>query len=195
MNINKKKIYDYYKSKYCPTISYIHQTKGERMEFQLLPKHLFNTNLKKDEIDEEILRLYIQNFEKKDTSNENMIKYRLKFCDLRKQLSTKARAVTKRIIMEEVSKYCSTTVSEFKHVIEWYKKETTTSEEKLQCVYTVFTRDVIESGLAEIMEAQKIKYLDAYALPSVKNNKKERGHRFVGDIFTKQIKARKDTVS
>ena len=52
-----------------------------------------------------------------------MIKYRLKFCDLRKQLSTKARAVTKRIIMEEVSKYCSTTVSEFKHVIEWYKKK------------------------------------------------------------------------
>ena len=165
------------------------------MEYQLLPKHLYNTNLKKDEVDEEILRLYVQNIEKKDTSNENIMIYKLKFINLRKQLNTKARAITKRIIIEEVSKYCSNTVSEFKHVTEWYKKETTTSEEKLQCVYSVFTRDVIESGLAEIMEAEKIKYLDAYALPSVRNIKKERGHGFVGDIFTKQIKARRDTVS
>ena len=165
------------------------------MEYQLLPKHLYNTNLKKDEVDEEILRLYVQNIEKKDTSNENIMIYKLKFINLRKQLNTKARAITKRIIIEEVSKYCSNPVSEFKHVTEWYKKTTTTSEDKLQCVYSVFTREVIENGLAEIMESEKIKYLDAYALPSVRNVKKERGHGFVGDIFTKQIKARRDTVS
>ena len=165
------------------------------MEYQLLPKHLYNTNLKKDEVDEEILRLYVQNIENKDTSNENIMIYKLKFINLRKQLNIKARAITKRIIIEEVSKYSSNQVTEFKHVTEWYKKSTTTSEDKLQCVYSVFTREVIENGLAEIMESEKIKYLDAYALPSVRNVKKERGHGFVGDIFTKQIKARRDTVS
>ena len=89
-------------------------------EYELVPKHLFNYNLKKDEIDEELLRLYIQKIKHIDTSNANMCKYKLRFTTLCKNLSTKARAVTKTIIIQEVSKYSSTTVNEFKHVIQWY---------------------------------------------------------------------------
>ena len=40
-----------------------------------------------------------------------------------------------------------------------------------------------------------MKYLDEYALPSFATDKKHRGHGFIGIVFTKQIKARRDTVS
>ena len=164
-------------------------------KYELVPKHLFNYNLKADEIDEELLRLYIQKIKHLDTANDNMCKYKLRFTTLCKNLSTKARAVTKTIIIQEVSKYSSTPVTEFKQVIQWYKKEGTTQEEKLQCLYTVFTQEVIEAGQAKIMEAEKIKYLNAHALQSFGIYKKVRGHGFIGDLFTKQIKARRDTVS
>ena len=133
-------------------------------EYELVPKHLFSYNLKIDEIDEELLRLYVQNIKHLDTSNVNMSKYKLRFSNLRKDLTAKARSVTKRIIIQEVSKHSSTTVTEYKEVVQWYKKETTTEKEKLQCLYTVFTQEVIEAGIATIMEMEKIKYLDAHAL-------------------------------
>ena len=164
-------------------------------EYELVPKHLFNYNLKKDEIDEELLRLYIQKIKHLDTSNANMCKYKLRFTTLRKNLNSKARAVTKGIIIQEVSKHSSTPVTEFKQVIQWYKNKDTTEEEKLQCIYTVFTNEVVEAGLAKIMEAEKIRYLDAHALQCIGVYKKIRGHGFIGDLFTKQIKARRDTVS
>ena len=139
--------------------------------------------------------MFIQNILKVDTSNTNMTKYKEKYINLRKNLSIKARAITKSIIILETSKYTDTKVTEFKHVIQWYKTDTTTEEDKLQCLYTVFTRDIIEKGLAQMMEDEKIKYLDDFALPSFISNKRVRGNGFVGDIFTAQVKARRDTVS
>ena len=158
-----------------------------------MPIQLFNGK-KKDEIDEEIIRLYIQIILKLDTLNDNINKYKLKFCNVRKRISTRARAVTKQIIIQEVSKYSITEITEFKHVIEWYKKSTTKEEEKLQCLHTVFTREGIHNAIDTIMEAEKVKYLDEHALPSDSSVKK-RGNGCFGDILTKQIKAIRDTVS
>ena len=160
-----------------------------------MPKQLFSGNTKKDEINEELLRLYIQKILKLDTSNANVAKFKLHFFELRKTITTRARAISKNIIIQEVSKYSSTKITESKHVIQWYKGEITTQVEKLQCLYTVFTRDIIKTALDEIMEAEKIKYLDKYALPAFATDKIIRGNGFIGDIFTKQIKARRDTVS
>ena len=143
-------------------------------EYLLVPIQLFNGNKKKDEIDEEILRLYIQIILKQDTSNDNINKYKLKFCNVRKSISTRARAITKQIIIQEVSKYSITEITEFRHVIEWYKKSTTREEDKLQCLYTVFTREVIQNAIDTIMEAEKVKYLDEHALPTNSSVKKKR---------------------
>ena len=74
------------------------------MEYQLIPKQLFSGNITKNEINEELLCLFIQNILKLDTSNANMTKYKEKFINLRKSLSIKARALTKSIIIQETSK-------------------------------------------------------------------------------------------
>ena len=129
--------------------------------------------------------MYIQKNLKLDTSNANVAKFKLHFFELRKTITTRARAISKNIIIQEVSKYSSTKITEFKHVIQWYKGETTTQVEKLQCLYTVFTRDIIKTALDEIMEMEKIKYLDKYALPSFATDKVHRGNGFIGDIFNK----------
>ena len=46
-----------------------------------------------------------------------------------------------------------------------------------------------------MVEEDKIKYLDDFALPSFITNKRVRGNGFIGDVFTAQLKARRDTVS
>ena len=78
------------------------------MNFQLVPKQLFSGSTKKDEINKELLRLYIQKNRKLDTSNANVAKFKLHFFELRKTITTRARAISKNIIIQEVSKYSST---------------------------------------------------------------------------------------
>ena len=108
-----------------------------------------------------------------------------------------AMSITKLTIVNKVNEYSSHPVHSFKDVIHWYKATSTTDEAKLNCLYKIFDTKLIKLLVSQIMESNKVKYLDRYALPlsEVKLKKRSTWNGWIGIILTQQIKSRRDTVS
>ena len=141
--------------------------------------------------------MYLQIIEKQQVTDSNILACKQKFDDLRKSLKISAMSITKLTIVNKVNEYSSTPVNRFKDVICWYKKTSTADTEKLNYLYTIFDVNLIKHLVTKIMEGNKVKYLDKYALPlnEDKLKKRTRGNGWIGGILTRQIKSRRDTVS
>ena len=147
--------------------------------------------------DEEVIRMYIQIISKQQVTDLNIHVCKQKFDALRQSIKQSAMSITKLTIVNKVNEYSSHPVHSFKDVIRWYKATSTTDEAKLICLYKIFDSKLINLLVSQIMEINKVKYLDRYALPLSESKLKKRltWNGWIGIILTQQIKSRRDTVS